>query len=518
MHRKQSSTTYPIQFLLVDANDHITPKTGLSPSVTLSKNGGAFAAASGAVSEIANGIYSLAANAADRNTLGELMLHAEVAGADNVDMKILIVKHDPFETLFDVAADVTTLEGRLSAARAGYLDALNTGVSLANDAITAAKIAADAITNAKIADDAITAAKIASDAITAAKIAADAIAAIQSGLALETTLGGIAADYARRTGDYAAAGDQMDLINAPNATAIAAIQAGLALEATLAGIAADYARRTGDYAAAGDQMDLINAPNATAITAIQAGLALEATLDAIMGAGWVNQTLVEIYASIVSGGISPAAIRDALGLATNNLDAQLSGLVTYFTNIMGPGWVDETLVAIKDLIDLVITHTGTDLPAYLVGLQSWLATEVIGFVQSGIIQQIRGSSWEIEIESLTLDPNLIQFAITKPLVRSAILDKVPPFNPAQPDAAAILLIDTDTGLLRLNGKQALDPALGGLAYVGTTLTITLAAEITAQLAPGVYNYGIQSINAGGIVSEPYMGRFTVLEDVVRATA
>ena len=471
MHRKQSSTTYPIQFLLVDANDHITPKTGLSPSVTLSKNGGAFAAASGAVSEIANGIYSLAANAADRNTLGELMLHAEVAGADNVDMKILIVKHDPFETLFDVAADVTTLEGRLSAARAGYLDALNTGVSLANDAITAAKIAADAITNAKIADDAITAAKIASDAITAAKIAADAIAAIQSGLALETTLGGIAADYARRTGDYAAAGDQMDLINAPNATAI---------------------------------------------TAIQAGLALEATLDAIMGAGWVNQTLVEIYASIVSGGISPAAIRDALGLATNNLDAQLSGLVTYFTNIMGPGWVDETLVAIKDLIDLVITHTGTDLPAYLVGLQSWLATEVIGFVQSGIIQQIRGSSWEIEIESLTLDPNLIQFAITKPLVRSAILDKVPPFNPAQPDAAAILLIDTDTGLLRLNGKQALDPALGGLAYVGTTLTITLAAEITAQLAPGVYNYGIQSINAGGIVSEPYMGHFTVIEDVVRA--
>lgn len=37
----------------------------------------------------------------------------------------------------------------------------------------------------------------------------------------------ILADYARRTGDYATAGAQMDLVNAPNALAIAAIQAGL---------------------------------------------------------------------------------------------------------------------------------------------------------------------------------------------------------------------------------------------------------------------------------------------------
>ncbi len=46
----------------------------------------------------------------------------------------------------------------------------------------------------------------------------------------------------------AAAGDQMNLVDAPNATAITAIQAGLA--------------------AAGDEMDLVDAPNTTALTAI----------------------------------------------------------------------------------------------------------------------------------------------------------------------------------------------------------------------------------------------------------
>jgi hypothetical protein len=47
----------------------------------------------------------------------------------------------------------------------------------------------------------------------------------------DTKLTSIQADYARRTGDYATAGAQMDLVNAPNATAVAAIQSGLATSA-----------------------------------------------------------------------------------------------------------------------------------------------------------------------------------------------------------------------------------------------------------------------------------------------
>jgi len=99
--RQQSTTTYPIPFLMVLTSDHLTGATGLSPTVTISKNGGAFASPAGAVTELGNGWYLLAGNATDRSTLGELLLHAEAATADPVDERYEIVSWDPFA---DVAA------------------------------------------------------------------------------------------------------------------------------------------------------------------------------------------------------------------------------------------------------------------------------------------------------------------------------------------------------------------------------------------------------------------------------
>lgn len=93
---KQSSAESALLFFLTLSSDHLSPATGLSPAVTLSKNGGAFAAPAGAISEISNGWYKLAANATDTNTLGPLALHASVATADNCDMIVgNIVKYDP---------------------------------------------------------------------------------------------------------------------------------------------------------------------------------------------------------------------------------------------------------------------------------------------------------------------------------------------------------------------------------------------------------------------------------------
>ena len=106
--RKQSTTTYPINFLMVDSTDHITAKTGLTVTVTLSKNGAAFGAAAGAVTEISNGWYSLAGNATDRNTLGELLVHASATGADPTDMQYAIVEYDPFADI-DAIKDQTDL-------------------------------------------------------------------------------------------------------------------------------------------------------------------------------------------------------------------------------------------------------------------------------------------------------------------------------------------------------------------------------------------------------------------------
>jgi hypothetical protein len=83
---KQSTTTYPLVFLMVDSTDHVTGKTGLTPTVTLSKAGAAFGAAAGAVSEIANGWYKVAGNATDNATLGPLILHATGTAADPTDV------------------------------------------------------------------------------------------------------------------------------------------------------------------------------------------------------------------------------------------------------------------------------------------------------------------------------------------------------------------------------------------------------------------------------------------------
>lgn len=181
--RLQSSTLYPIMFLLVDSTDHVTGKTGLTPTVTISKNGAAFASPAGAVTELGSGWYALAGNATDRATLGDLIIHATGTGADPVDDRYVIVAFNPFlatlgsgvvaasvtgavgsvtaavnvgtiegadatdaitaaaeaaltstdTTVGTIAADVTTLLGRLSSARAGYLDNLSAGaVALAS--------------------------------------------------------------------------------------------------------------------------------------------------------------------------------------------------------------------------------------------------------------------------------------------------------------------------------------------------------------------------------------------------
>lgn len=113
--RKLSSTTYPINFLMVLSIDHLTGAVSKSPTVTLSKNGGAFGAAAGAVTEVANGIYSLAGNATDRNALGELWLHATATGCDPVDVKVDILTDDPFAAgTVDTAAIAAAVWDRLT--------------------------------------------------------------------------------------------------------------------------------------------------------------------------------------------------------------------------------------------------------------------------------------------------------------------------------------------------------------------------------------------------------------------
>ena len=90
---KQSSTESALVFGMFDVNGN--PAAGLSPTVLLSKNGGAFASPSGAVTEIANGFYKVAPNATDTGTLGPLALYATGTNAVPAAMIYNIVAYDP---------------------------------------------------------------------------------------------------------------------------------------------------------------------------------------------------------------------------------------------------------------------------------------------------------------------------------------------------------------------------------------------------------------------------------------
>ena len=94
-----NTSGYPLVFLMVDSSDHINGKTGLTPSVKLSKAGGAGVTPAGAVSAVDAtnnpGWYKVLTHPVDVNTLGPLVLSATAAGADPTDHKYLVVGYNP---------------------------------------------------------------------------------------------------------------------------------------------------------------------------------------------------------------------------------------------------------------------------------------------------------------------------------------------------------------------------------------------------------------------------------------
>jgi hypothetical protein len=114
------STARNLMVFLTSAADHVTGLTGATLTLTLSKNGAAFASISPTVTERGNGWYSIALTAANTDTLGDFVLRATAAGADPIDLREQVYASLP-------GASVTVS-------------------SIANNAITAASIAADAVT------------------------------------------------------------------------------------------------------------------------------------------------------------------------------------------------------------------------------------------------------------------------------------------------------------------------------------------------------------------------------------
>ena len=156
------------------------------------------------------------------------------------------------------------------------------------------------------------------------------------------------------------------------------------------------------------------------------------------------------------------------------------------TAIARVGADSDTLETLSDQMDAITT---------------WTAAAYSASYTAGSISDIRGSSWSIAMTDLTLDANKQQFVIKR--------------NVQDADTAALLFVDSATGLIYINGAAG-TASDATLVYAGTTLTLTVKPGATAQLPVGTFHYGIQSVTAAGAVEEPYGGTFTISGDYVRA--
>ena len=88
----KQSTARNLMVLMTDSSDHVTGKTGATLTITLSKNGAAFASITPTVTERGDGWYSLALTSGHTDTLGDFVLHITASGADPTDMREQVVE------------------------------------------------------------------------------------------------------------------------------------------------------------------------------------------------------------------------------------------------------------------------------------------------------------------------------------------------------------------------------------------------------------------------------------------
>lgn len=116
---------------MVDSTDHITGKTGLTLTITASKDGAAFASITPTVTERGSGWYNLALTVSHTDTLGDLAGHITATGADPTDFIMQVV--------LDIAGERLSLRGAVGSG--------STTTSIVTSAMTPATGAADQLKN-----------------------------------------------------------------------------------------------------------------------------------------------------------------------------------------------------------------------------------------------------------------------------------------------------------------------------------------------------------------------------------
>jgi len=193
----------------VNSTDGVTPETALTISqadIRLSKNGGDFAQTNnvaGATHD-ENGYYDVPLDTTDTNTLGRLIVAVNESGALPVWQELTVLVANVFDSLISGSDNLQTDAIEISSSSAA---ANNVESNIGNlDAAISTVATATALTTAQNDLDILT--------------------------------GSDGATLATSQPNYApsVAGDEMDLIDAPNTTAITAIQSGLATATSISSL------------------------------------------------------------------------------------------------------------------------------------------------------------------------------------------------------------------------------------------------------------------------------------------
>lgn len=167
MRLLKQSTSRNVMIFMTDSADHVTGKTGLTLTLTASKDGAAFGSITPTVTERGNGWYSAALTTSHTDTLGDLVLHITGTGADPTDLVCQVVagsldadvssrlptaSYSAPPSAADIRAEIDSNSTKLDAtvssrlAAASYTAPDNAGITTAAAASAAA--AADASTAA----------------------------------------------------------------------------------------------------------------------------------------------------------------------------------------------------------------------------------------------------------------------------------------------------------------------------------------------------------------------------------
>ena len=362
MREIKQSTAANVMLLLVSSADHITGIAGETLTITVSKDGAAFASITPTVTDRGNGWYNLALTTSHADTLGDLALHISSTNTDPTDVVLRVIAMD--KSVANTPANVTQWSGTNVAApaTAGYpvvTHKVGTGTGEIN--LSSGKAPAT-IAAGDIAPDAITAAAVKADA--ASKIAAAVEAAILNEGDATALLAAIAAkveEFLINEGDAAAtiaaiaAACNSAVVAGTVGTQVAAIHTKLPSKSTLAGtnntdgdvqfdeatgtvahvtLVDTVSTYTGSTPQTGDAFARLGAPVGASISADVAAVKADAVsilgrIGAFAGSG-VNTIFGFFKAAFKKDASTPSDIGGTFSPATDSLEALQEEISTSF--------------------------------------------------------------------------------------------------------------------------------------------------------------------------------------------